>query len=87
MLASVVEIRDSKDNKVVWSHNFDDKGHTMHSRSLLHDYFNNYSFNLPKQLPHGTYTMTIRIVDQTRAELPRANSKAITFKVGSSQKS
>jgi hypothetical protein len=81
-LTSVVEIRDGKD-KVVWSYN--DKGQSIRSRSQVHDYFNNYKFNLP-QLPHGTYTMIIRIVDQTRAEAPREKSKSITFKVGAGQK-
>ena len=73
-LASAVEIRD-KDNKLVWSHNFDEKGHTIRSRSLLHDYFNNYSFYLPA-LPNGSYTLTIRIADQTR-ERPPAREEQI----------
>jgi hypothetical protein len=84
-LVSSVEIREKDNNNMVWAHNFEEKDHVIRSRSLLHDYFNNYSFRLPS-LPHGNYTLIIRIVDQTHGQPGREKSKSIAFRVGSSQR-
>ena len=55
----------------------------IRSGSLLHDYFNNYSFYVPTSLPAGTYRLTIHVKDETRPDQPREASKTLEFRVTS----
>jgi hypothetical protein len=78
---STVEIHDSKGDKV-WYYRFEDRQHPIRSRTLLHDYFNNYSFFVP-HLPAGHYTLTIAITDETVTDRRREARKSLDFRVGS----
>jgi hypothetical protein len=81
-LSSSVEIRDQKGDQV-WLFRFDDGKQPIRSRTLLHDYFNNYCFYVPNNLPAGTYQLIIQVSDETRAGEPRTASKTLEFRVTS----
>src|SRR5581483_1631178 len=78
-LASSVEIRDHKGEQV-WFYRFDKRQENLRSRTLLHDYSNNYSFYVP-HIPPGTYTLTIQVADETRPEARRIAQKSLEFRV------
>jgi hypothetical protein len=78
-LASTVEIRDAK-GQPLWTHRFEDEKKPLRSLTPINDYFNNYSFTLP-QLPPGSYTLTIAVADQTRADQRRVATKSVDFRV------
>ncbi len=78
-LTSSVEVRDGH-NKLWWSYRFEGK-QPLRSRSFLHDYFNNYTFHVP-HLPPGEYTLTIQVMDETRADIRRTARKSLEFRVG-----
>jgi RNA polymerase sigma factor (sigma-70 family) len=82
-IASLLEIRDQKD-VLVWSSSFGDEK-PIRSRTMLHDFCKNYVFYLPNSLAAGTYTLVIRVTDQTRPEQPRVAKKALELRVGASQ--
>ena len=79
-LSSSVEIRDQK-NEQVWFYRFDDK--PIRRQSPLHDYYFNYAFHVPNNLPAGTYHLTIKVKDETRPEQPREASQTLEFRVTS----
>ena len=81
-LSSTVEIRDQKGGQV-WFYRFDDKKEPIRSRTLLHDYCNNYCFYVPNNLPAGTYSLIIEVTDETRPDQPRKASKSLEFRVTS----
>jgi hypothetical protein len=79
-LTSVVELRDHKDERV-WQQRFPNEG-PIRSRSLLSDLYNNYCFNVPNDLPAGSYTLIIRVTDNTLASQPPRTAEArLTFRV------
>ena len=80
-LASTVEIRDQKGDRV-WFYRFADGKQPLRSHTLLHDYFNNYRFSVPP-MPAGTYTLTIQVTDETRPDQPRTAAKSLEFRVTS----
>ena len=80
-LASSVEIHNAKGEKI-WNYNFEDRQHPVRRRAPLHDYFNNYTFNVP-YLPPGNYVLTIQIADETIPEARREPAtKSLEFRVG-----
>ena len=78
-LSSSVEITDGR-GELVWSYRFEDEKHPIRSRTQLHDWFNNYSFHVPKNLPPGAYRLTIQVVDETTPER-RVARQAMEFRV------
>jgi hypothetical protein len=69
-LSSTVEIRDA-DNRLVFRQAFGDRDRQDVSRTLRHDYFNNYRFCVP-DMPPGQYTLWIQVEDmQTRDRVAR----------------
>ena len=84
-LSSTVEIRPQGSDpsaKPTWFFSFDDGKQPLRSRTLLNDYFNNYSFYVPN-IPPGTYTLTIQIADETRPGEQRVVRKSLEFRVTS----
>ncbi len=80
-LSSTVEIRNHKGERI-WFYRFDDRKQPIRARSLLHDYYNNYSFYVP-HIPAGTYTLTIRVADETFPKRRRTAEKSLEFRVNS----
>ncbi|MCS6849950.1 MAG: hypothetical protein NZ700_02130 [Gemmataceae bacterium] len=61
-LSSTLEIHDFT-GKTVWRQDFpEDRTRPDRSRSLRHDYFNNYRFCVP-EVPAGAYTLWVQITD------------------------
>jgi hypothetical protein len=79
-LASSVELFDQNGEKV-WSYRFDDRKQPLRSLSPLHDFFNNYSFHLPRDVRPGQYTLTVQVVDETIPEQPRSAKKSLSMTV------
>jgi hypothetical protein len=78
-LASTVEILDPQ-GRQVWFKNFEDGKKPYRSQTLLHDYYNTYSFHVP-HLPPGTYSLKLQIVDETRPDARRSAHKTLDFRV------
>jgi hypothetical protein len=79
-LSSSVELFDKQGTKV-WYYRFDDRKQPFRSLSPLHDFFNNYSFHLPREVPPGDYTLTIQVVDETVPGQPRTAKKSLPMSV------
>jgi hypothetical protein len=79
-LVSSVEITDAAGN-VCYFYRFGDRQQCLRSRSRLMDTFSNYSFPVPPHLPAGTYTLTLRVSDQTLPEQHREARKSVPFRV------
>jgi hypothetical protein len=79
-LSSSVEIHDVRDpkGKPLWFYRFDDHKQPLRSRTMVQDYFNNYSFYVPN-LPPGNYILTVQIADETRER--RLARKSLEFRV------
>lgn len=78
-LASTVVILDPQ-GRQVWFKNFDDNKKPYRSKTLLHDYYNNYSFSVP-HLPPGNYTLKLQVVDEIRPGARRVAHKTMDFRV------
>ncbi len=65
-LSSSIEIQDyNKQRK--WGYDFpEDRNPPDVSRTLRHDYFNNYRFSIPPHLAPGKYTLWLRVTDKGR---------------------
>jgi len=81
--SSAVEICDSR-GELVWSYRFEDEKQPIRSRTQLHDWFNNYSFHVPKSLPPGVYQLTIQVTDETVPESRRVARQHLEFRVAPS---
>ena len=81
-LVSSVEIRDRHGATVCPITRFPDEK-PIRSHTLLHDLYNTYQFCVPDNLAAGTYTLVIKVTDQTRHEQPRVAEKALEFHVTS----
>lgn len=83
-LNSSVEIHDQRDpkGKPIWYYRFDDNKQPLRSRTMLHDYFNNYSFYVPN-IPPGNYLLTVQIADETQPERRRVARKTLDFRITS----
>ena len=79
-LSSSVEILDGR-GEVVWSYRFEDEKQPIRSRTQLHDWYNNYSFHVPRSLPPGTYRLTIQVADETIPESRRVARQTLDFRV------
>jgi hypothetical protein len=79
-LSSSVEICDTR-GELVWSYRFEDEKQPIRSRTQLHDWYNNYSFHVPKSLPPGTYRLTIQVSDETIPESRRIARQTLEFRV------
>lgn len=64
-LASSVRLTRVVDGKeqVEWEQGFPDRYQTDRTQAQRHDYFNNYRFSIPPNLPLGTYTLHLKVVD------------------------
>lgn len=60
-LKSVIEITDAK-GRVVWTKGFPPTEDFC--RNPRRDYFHNYQFHIPEELPTGTYSLKLTIVDE-----------------------
>ena len=78
--SSSVEICDGR-GELAWSWRFEDEKYPIRRRTHLHDWFNNYSFNVPKSLPPGTYRLTIQVTDETNPESRRTARQSLEFRV------
>ena len=78
--SSAVEICDSR-GELVWSYRFDDEAKPIRSRTQLHDWYNNYLFHIPKNLPPGTYRLTIQVADETIPESRRVARQTLELRV------
>jgi hypothetical protein len=56
-----MEIREF-DGRIVWHLGFDDREHPDLSQTQRHDFFNNYSFHVPR-IPPGLYTLWLQVMD------------------------
>jgi hypothetical protein len=79
-LSSSVEICDGRGEQV-WSYRFEDEKQPIRSRTQLHDWYNNYSFHVPKSLPPGQYRLTIQVADETQAANRRLARQTLEFRV------
>ncbi len=80
-LSSSVEICDGR-GELMWSSPpFEDEKYPIRRRTQLHDWFNNYSFHVPKSLPPGTYRLTIQVTDETIPESRRLARQTLEFRV------
>ncbi len=80
-LSSSVEILDKKRNRV-WYYDFQDRNHPLVCCSARNNYFNNYTFAVPRSLPPGDYTLAIQVRDLSTAEDGRVARKELPFRVG-----
>ncbi len=78
MLSSKVEIRDSQDNRVSLQ---EDPNALFRSRSLRNDIFLQCQFEVPRDIPPGTYTLWIEITD-TYSRPQRVTRKSIEMRIG-----
>jgi hypothetical protein len=78
--SSSVEICDSR-GELAWSNRFDDETKPIRSRTQLHDWYNNYLFHIPKNLPPGTYRLTIQVADETIPESRRVARQTLELRV------
>jgi hypothetical protein len=78
-LASTIEIRDAKGEKV-HALDFKDGKDALKSLTRLNDYYNTYSFPVPN-LPPGTYQLTLQIADETVPGARRIARKSIDFRI------
>jgi hypothetical protein len=82
-LSNSIEIWDQKGVKV-WGYRFEDEMICL--RSPSNDYYNIYAFQVPHNLPAGTYTLKIHITDKTRPDQqPRLASRSLEFRVTSAR--
>lgn len=84
-LSSKVEIRPQgadPASEPIWFFNYDDGKQPLRCRTLLNDYFNNYSFYVPN-IPPGTYALTVQVADETRPDQRRVARKSVEFRVNS----
>lgn len=79
-LASSVEICDAR-GEMVWTNRFEDEKRPVRRRTQLHDLHNNYSFHVPKDMPPGTYRLTIQVTDETIPDSRRTARQSIEFRV------
>ncbi|MCS7047431.1 MAG: hypothetical protein NZO58_13825, partial [Gemmataceae bacterium] len=79
-LSSSVEISDSR-GELLWSYRFEDERKPIRSRTQLHDWYNNYTFFVPKGLPPGTYRLTLQVADETLPDHRRVARRSIEFRV------
>lgn len=79
-LSSSVEICDGR-GELVWSHRFEDEKQPIRSRTQLNDWYNNYSFHVPKSMPPGIYRLTIQVTDETLPESRRVARRSLEFRV------
>jgi len=79
--SSSVEICDGR-GELVWSYRFEDEKQPIRSRTPLNDWYNNYSFYVPKSLPPGVYRLTIQVTDETVPESRRVARQSLEFRVG-----
>lgn len=77
---SSVEICDGR-GEVVWTWRFEDEKQPIRSRTPLSDWYNNYSFQVPKSLPPGMYRLTIQVTDETVPESRRVARQNLEFRV------
>ncbi len=79
--SSSVEICDSR-GEPVWSYRFEDEKQPIRSRTQLNDWYNNYSFHVPRSLPPGVYRLTIQVADETLPDSRRVARHSLEFRVG-----
>lgn len=79
-LASSVEIRDSK-GETMWSYRFEDGKQALRTRTPRNDYYNSYSFHVPRSIPPGVYTLVVQIADETSPGSRRVAQKTMEFRV------
>jgi hypothetical protein len=79
-LASSYEVHDYS-GKVVWKDVFQRAQPDDVTRTLRHDYFENYHFVVPDIAP-GAYTLWIKVEDQGTPR-PRTQRRSLDFRVGS----
>ena len=77
-LASSVRLTlhtDARGEEIIWRQDFHDRDRVDRSQSPRHDYFNNYRFCIPENLPPGTYKLWLKVIDvptgrSTESSLP-----------------
>lgn len=80
LLSSHVEIRDEK-GETKWLHRFRPDDLKLVSRTRLGEYYHNYTFPLPSNLPPGSYHLIVVMTDETQPNQPRPAHASVPLRI------